>query len=137
MQPTAGPDCFSQSAPDQHTSQADKKELIAWIASKYSVPVTWNRARVGVREQEGSLHTHDLGMGDQIASHALYLAVEQILSKAPCRDFVHQVLVGGGNDADVCLAFAGGADRSESPLLQHSQQPYLTVQRQFSELVEK
>ena len=73
LRPYAVPERLLQSAPDQHTRQADKTGLIAWKANKYSVPMAWQRARVGVREQDGSLHIHDLETGDRIASHALCL----------------------------------------------------------------
>ena len=53
------------------TRRADKTGLIAWKANKYSVPMAWQQARVGVLESDGQLHISDLNTGDVIASHAL------------------------------------------------------------------
>src|SRR5690606_41971176 len=51
--------------------RADKTGLIAWKANKYSVPMAWQQARVGVLESDSQLHISDLDTGDVIASHAL------------------------------------------------------------------
>jgi transposase len=53
------------------TRQVDKTGLLAWKANKYSVPLAYQRARVGVSEQEGQLLIHDLVSGECIARHAL------------------------------------------------------------------
>ena len=53
------------------TRRADKTGLIAWKANKYSVPMAWQQARVGVLESGGQLHISDLNTGDVIASHTL------------------------------------------------------------------
>ena len=55
----------------QETRRADKTGLIAWKANKYSVPMAWQQARVGVLESGGQLHISDLNTGEVIASHAL------------------------------------------------------------------
>lgn len=51
--------------------QADKTGLISWRANKYSVPMAWQQARVGVCERDDTLLVHDLETGEQIASHTL------------------------------------------------------------------
>jgi hypothetical protein len=53
------------------TRQVDKTGLISWKANKYSVPMAWQRARVGVNEQDDQLLIHDLESGELIASHGL------------------------------------------------------------------
>lgn len=53
------------------TRQVDKTGLLAWKANKYSVPLAYQRARVGVLEQEGQLLIRDLDSGALIARHAL------------------------------------------------------------------
>ena len=63
------PTCVTPQA--NETRQADKTGLIAWKANKYSVPMAWQRARVGVMEADGQLHISDLGTGEIIASHPL------------------------------------------------------------------
>ncbi|AWB35851.1 IS21 family transposase [Orrella marina] len=53
------------------TRRADKTGLIAWKANKYSVPMRWQQARVGVLESNDQLHISDLSTDEVIASHAL------------------------------------------------------------------
>ena len=53
------------------TRQVDKTGLLAWKANKYSVPLAYQRARVGVLEQDGQLLIRDLASGEVIARHAL------------------------------------------------------------------
>ena len=55
----------------RETRQVDKTGLIAWKANKYSVPMAWQQARVGVLESGSQLHISDLNTGEVIASHAL------------------------------------------------------------------
>ncbi|QOC22578.1 IS21 family transposase [Wenzhouxiangella sp. AB-CW3] len=62
-----------QARPDHETRRADKTGLISWKANQYSVPLRWQRAQVGVCEQEGHLHIHDLESGERIAGHVLCL----------------------------------------------------------------
>jgi len=45
--------------------------LLAWKANKYSVPLAYQRARVGVIEQDGQLLIRDLASGELIARHTL------------------------------------------------------------------
>lgn len=55
----------------RETRRADKTGLIAWKANKYSVPMAWQQARVGILESGSQLHISDLNTGEVIASHAL------------------------------------------------------------------
>ena len=58
-------------APDRETRKVDKTSLISWQANKYSVPMAWQQARVGVIAQDDQLLIHDLESGELIASHDL------------------------------------------------------------------
>jgi transposase len=51
------------------TRQVDKTGLISWKANKYSVPMAWQQARVGVSEAAEELVISDLESGDVIARH--------------------------------------------------------------------
>src|SRR3546814_13902700 len=51
--------------------RADKTGLISWKSNKYSVPMTWQRANVGVAEHSNDLTITDLETGDTIAVHEL------------------------------------------------------------------
>jgi transposase len=73
LRPYLVPSSLLNTTPAQHRRRADKTGLISWKANKYSVPLAWQRAQVGVREHDGNLHIHDLETGEQIASHALCL----------------------------------------------------------------
>jgi hypothetical protein len=73
LRPYAVPERLLHNVPEQSTRRADKTGLISWQANKYSVPMAWQQSSVGVREQAGSLHIHDLETGEHIATHALCL----------------------------------------------------------------
>jgi transposase len=68
LRPYLAPACLQRVDPGE-TRRADKTGLIAWKANKYSVPMAWQRARVGVQEAEGTLRIHDLESGEVIATH--------------------------------------------------------------------
>jgi hypothetical protein len=51
--------------------QVDKTGLISWRANKYSVPMAYQRGRVGVMEDGPQLHIVDLTHGEVVAIHAL------------------------------------------------------------------
>jgi transposase len=53
------------------TRKADKTGLIAFKANKYSVPLAYQRSRVGVTEEHGRLVICDLHTGEVVARHAL------------------------------------------------------------------
>lgn len=73
LRPYQIPSSLLDTTPTQHRRRADKTGLISWKANKYSVPLLWQRAQVGVAEQDGQLHIHDLETGERIASHPLSL----------------------------------------------------------------
>jgi hypothetical protein len=78
MQPYLTPSCI-QDASAVVTRKADKTGLIAWQSNKYSVPMAYQSARVGVCEQDGQLCISDLSSGEVIAEHSLCLDKGQIL----------------------------------------------------------
>src|SRR5690606_13576345 len=51
--------------------RADKTGLVSWRSNKYSVPMPYQCAAVGVREAAGELLISDLESGERIAVHAL------------------------------------------------------------------
>lgn len=53
------------------TRRADKTGLVSWKSNKYSVPMAWQQANVGVAEHESELTIADLETGDTIAVHGL------------------------------------------------------------------
>lgn len=53
------------------TRRADKTGLISWRSNKYSVPMAWQQAHVGVSERDSELVVTDLETGDTIAVHGL------------------------------------------------------------------
>lgn len=63
------PECVGAGA--MASRKADKTGLIAWQANKYSVPMAWQRTRVGVCQVDEQLHIHDHDSGEVIAVHAL------------------------------------------------------------------
>jgi len=70
LKPYLTPACLGQQAAAE-TRQADKTGLISWKATKYSVPMAWQQARVGVQEADGELLISDLESGEVIARHRL------------------------------------------------------------------
>jgi hypothetical protein len=65
-------------APTLQTRKADKTGLITYKANKYSVPLPWQRARVGVCEQDGCLIICDPESGEAIARHTLAVGSGEI-----------------------------------------------------------
>ena len=53
------------------TRRADKTGLISWKSNKYSVPMAWQQANVGVAEHGNDLTITDLETGAAIAVHEL------------------------------------------------------------------
>jgi transposase len=68
------PECVHSPVAGVATRQVDKTGLIAWKANKYSVPMIWQRSRVGVREADDQLIISDLNTGQMLAAHALCTA---------------------------------------------------------------
>ena len=71
LRPYLVPDSILRVPPATETRRADKTGLISWQANKYSVPLAWQQARVGVRAVTGELVIHDLETGNEIARHVL------------------------------------------------------------------
>ncbi len=79
MLPYLPPSCLDAAAAVVVTRKADKTGLIAWQSNKYSVPMAYQNARVGVCEQDGQLRISDLSSGEVIAEHGVCLDKGQIL----------------------------------------------------------
>jgi len=79
MLPYLTPSCLDAASAAVVTRKADKTGLIAWQSNKYSVPMAYQNARVGVCEQDGLLRISDLSSGEVIAEHSLCLDKGQIL----------------------------------------------------------
>ncbi|MEY2989944.1 MAG: hypothetical protein RLZZ163_860 [Actinomycetota bacterium] len=67
------------SPPQVDTRKADKTGLITYKANKYSVPLAWQRARVGVCEGDGQLIVCDPASGEVIARHTLAVGSGEIV----------------------------------------------------------
>lgn len=63
------PACVGRDADDIAHRQVDKTGLISWRANKYSVPMVYQRGRVGVTEDEAQLQIVDLDSGAVVATH--------------------------------------------------------------------
>jgi hypothetical protein len=80
MLPYLTPSCLSSHAGDAViTRKADKTGLIAWQSNKYSVPMNYQRARVGVICTEGQLLISDLATGEVIAQHLIRIEKGQVI----------------------------------------------------------
>ena len=64
-------------------------------------------------------------------------AVEEVLAKIALGDFVFEVLVGGGDDADIDVDGVGGADGEETLLVQGPQDLGLCFEAHVTDLVEE
>jgi transposase len=79
MLPYLTPSCLDAAAAAVVTRKADKTGLIAWQSNKYSVPMAYQGACVGVCEQDGQLRISDLSRGEVIAEHGVCLDKGQII----------------------------------------------------------
>lgn len=79
MQPYLTPSVVHPSGHQLLTRQADKTGLIAWQSNKYSVPMVYQRCRVGVQAEGSQLHIFDLESGEEIACHTLSTGKGQIV----------------------------------------------------------
>jgi transposase len=79
MLPYLTPSCLDAASAAGVTRKADKTGLIAWQSNKYSVPMAYQNARVGVCEQDGQLRISDLSSGEVIAEHGVCLDKGQII----------------------------------------------------------
>ena len=74
------PSCIeSCSASTAVTRKADKTGLIAWKSNKYSVPMIYQSARVGVKAEAGQLIISDLETGDKIAEHLISIEKGKVI----------------------------------------------------------
>jgi hypothetical protein len=71
MQRYLTPAYLSQIRSSTDTRLVDKTGLLAWKANKYSAPLAYQQARVGVREDGTQLVLSALDSGQEIARHAL------------------------------------------------------------------
>jgi transposase len=79
MQPYLTPACLPNKLAASETRQVDKTSLISWQSNKYSVPMAYQSAKVGVSTNAGQLLIHDLATGDWIAEHMISLEKGQII----------------------------------------------------------
>lgn len=79
MQSYLTPSCLENKSAAQKTRQVDKTSLISWQSNKYSVPMAYQSAKVGVSAQAGQLLINDLASGDRIAEHIISLEKGQII----------------------------------------------------------
>jgi len=73
------PSCLQNKVMAHETRQVDKTSLISWQSNKYSVPMAYQSAKVGVSAQAGQLLINDLASGEQIAEHIISLEKGQII----------------------------------------------------------
>ncbi len=71
MQRYFTPAYLSEARSSTHTRLVDKTGLLAWKANKYSAPLAYQQARVGVREDGTQLVLSALDSGQEIARHDL------------------------------------------------------------------
>ncbi len=80
MLPYLTPSCVQTKPSDTVvTRKADKTGLIAWQSNKYSVPMTYQCARVGVITQNGQLLISDLETGEIVAEHLIRQEKGQVI----------------------------------------------------------
>ena len=64
-------------------------------------------------------------------------AIEKVSPEPPAPDFLGQVAIGRGDDADVDTRHAGPAEALDLSFLEHAQDLRLQLERQLSDLVEE
>jgi transposase len=79
MQSYLTPSCLPHKSVASETRQVDKTSLISWQSNKYSVPMVYQSAKVGVAAHAGQLLINDLASGDLIAEHVISLEKGQII----------------------------------------------------------
>ena len=103
------------------TRLADKTGLIAYKANKYSVPLAYQRGRVGVCEVDGELLITDLSSGEVIARHVLSCAKGEVVKNTNhYRDREQQIaeleadlaeVLGTGSAARLCAQLRAAEPR--------------------------
>lgn len=71
MKPYLTLDYLHRGSSHQTSRKVDKTGLVSWKANKYSVPMIWQQAKVGVREDGANLIMSDLESGQEITRHGL------------------------------------------------------------------
>jgi len=79
MKPYLQPACLSMQKESVYTRQADKTGLISWQGNKYSVPMIFQSAKVGVNAENGKLYITDLENCEIVAYHQLSFGKGQII----------------------------------------------------------
>ena len=79
MRPYLTPDSVHSGGQEAVTRKADKTGLIAWQGNKYSVPMVYQRCRVGVRAENTLLHIIDLETGEETAHHRICLEKGRVI----------------------------------------------------------
>jgi len=79
MKPYLQPVCLSMQKESVYTRQADKTGLISWQGNKYSVPMIFQGAKVGVSTEDGELYITDLESSEIVAHHRLSFSKGQII----------------------------------------------------------
>jgi len=79
MQSYLTPSSLQNKSVADETRQVDKTSLISWQSNKYSVPMAYQSAKVGVSTDAGQLLIKDLANGEQIAEHIISLEKGQII----------------------------------------------------------
>lgn len=82
MQSYLTPTCLHHKAMTGETRQVDKTSLISWQSNKYSVPMAYQSAKVGVSAEAEQLLIKDLASGEQIAEHIISLEKGQIIKNS-------------------------------------------------------
>jgi len=65
------PAYLTQALSPQDTRKVDKAGLLSWRSNKYSAPIAYQQARVGVRVEGSQLLLSDLETGTEIARHGI------------------------------------------------------------------
>jgi transposase len=79
MQSYLTPACLPHQAVASETRQVDKTSLISWQSNKYSVPMAYQSAKVGVAVHAGQLLITDLASGERLAEHVICLEKGHII----------------------------------------------------------
>ncbi len=79
MRPYLTPTSLSQALSPAHTRHVDKTGLLSWKANKYSAPLAYQQARVGVHEDGTQLVLSALESGQEIARHGLSQGTGEII----------------------------------------------------------
>jgi hypothetical protein len=79
MQSYLTPACLPHKPAASEIRQVDKTSLISWQSDKYSAPLAYQSAQVGVAAHAGQLLINDLASGGLIAEHVISLEKGQII----------------------------------------------------------